>query len=84
MESVKFTSSKTTSLGRALQRSFVAVSSLLVCSGASACRDTLAPTARVLPVAPVMRPDPGTFALGVTSQAFWLLKSNADIVKGTL
>jgi hypothetical protein len=29
-------------------------------------------------------PDPGTFAPGVTSPAFWLLKSNADIVKGTL
>jgi hypothetical protein len=26
-------------------------------------------------------PDPGTFASGVTSPAFWLLKSNGDIVK---
>lgn len=28
--------------------------------------------------------DPGTFAPGVTSPAFWLLKANADIVKTTL
>jgi hypothetical protein len=28
--------------------------------------------------------DPGTFATGVTSPAFWLLKANAEIVKGTL
>jgi hypothetical protein len=29
-------------------------------------------------------PDPGTFATGVSSSAFWLLKTNAEIVKGTL
>lgn len=29
-------------------------------------------------------PDPGTFAPGVSSSAFWLLKTNAEIVKGAL
>lgn len=29
-------------------------------------------------------PDPGTFASGVNSAAFWMLRSNADIVKATL
>jgi hypothetical protein len=29
-------------------------------------------------------PDPGTFATGVASSAFWLLKSNADIVRSAL
>jgi hypothetical protein len=90
METLKATSLNTkvwSSAGWPLQRKALEVGSLLACCLVNACRDALAPTARVLPVPPVVRsvqPLPQSVAILPYTPSANVPLATYDFVEGVL
>jgi hypothetical protein len=90
METMKSTSSNRkgrSSIGWTLQHKFFAVSSLLACCFASACRDAMAPTGHIVPVTPVVRnvePLPHSIAILPSTPLATVPLATYDMVEGVL